>query len=42
MFLGELYNQLNPIGVNIPNGFAVTAAGYRLFRQKIEKSLITS
>jgi pyruvate,water dikinase len=22
--LGELYNQLNPIGVNIPNGFAVS------------------
>jgi pyruvate,water dikinase len=39
--LGELYNQLNPIGVNIPNGFAVTAGGYRLFRQKnnLEKSL---
>jgi pyruvate,water dikinase len=34
MPLGELYNQLNPIGVNIPNGFAVTAAGYRLFRKK--------
>jgi pyruvate,water dikinase len=32
---------LNPIGVNIPNGFAVTAAGYRLFRKKnnLEKSL---
>ncbi|PKH67850.1 phosphoenolpyruvate synthase [Flavobacterium sp. ALD4] len=39
--LGELYNQLKPIGVNIPNGFAITAAGYRLFRQKnnLEKSL---
>jgi pyruvate,water dikinase len=39
--LGELYNQLNPIGVNIPNGFAVTAEGYRLFRQQnnLEKSL---
>jgi pyruvate,water dikinase len=39
--LGELYNQLNPIGVNIPNGFAVTAAGYRLFRKEnnLEKSL---
>ncbi|SEA98511.1 phosphoenolpyruvate synthase [Flavobacterium gillisiae] len=39
--LGELYNQLNPIGVNIPNGFAVTAAGYRLFRKKnnLEKAL---
>jgi pyruvate,water dikinase len=30
--LGEMYNQLNPIGINIPNGFAVTAEGYRLFR----------
>ncbi|CAM2885296.1 phosphoenolpyruvate synthase [Flavobacterium frigoris] len=39
--LGEIYNQLKPIGVNIPNGFAVTAAGYRLFRKKnnLEKSL---
>jgi pyruvate,water dikinase len=39
--LGELYNQLMPIGVNIPNGFAITASGYRLFRQKnnLEKSL---
>jgi pyruvate,water dikinase len=34
MLLGELYNQLNPIGVNIPNGFAVTAGGYRLFDKK--------
>jgi pyruvate,water dikinase len=39
--LGEIYNQLKPIGVNIPNGFAITASGYRLFRQKnnLEKSL---
>jgi len=39
--LGEIYNQLKPIGVNIPNGFAVTAAGYRLFRKKnnLENSL---
>jgi pyruvate,water dikinase len=39
--LGELYNQLNPISVNIPNGFAVTAARHLLFRQKnnLEKSL---
>jgi pyruvate,water dikinase len=31
------YNQLNPIGVNIPNGFAVTAGGYRLFDKKNRK-----
>ncbi|TDE53020.1 phosphoenolpyruvate synthase [Flavobacterium sp. GT3P67] len=31
--LGEMYNQLNPIGISIPNGFAVTAEGYRLFRK---------
>lgn len=23
--LGEMYNQLNPIGISIPNGFAITA-----------------
>jgi len=39
--LGEMYIQLNPIGINIPNGFAVTAEGYRLFRKtnNIEKQL---
>lgn len=31
--LGEMYNQLNPMGINIPNGFAVTAEGYRMFRK---------
>ena len=31
--LGEMYNQLNPKGINIPNGFTVTARGYRLFRK---------
>ena len=30
--LGEMYNQLNPIGIGIPNGFALTANAYRLFR----------
>lgn len=25
--LGEMYNQLNPMGINIPNGFALTAKG---------------
>jgi pyruvate,water dikinase len=32
--LGEMYTQLNPIGVAIPNGFALTANGYRLFTKK--------
>ena len=27
--LGELFRELNPLGVNIPNGFAITAAAYR-------------
>ncbi|KAB1157740.1 phosphoenolpyruvate synthase [Flavobacterium luteum] len=31
--IGEMYNQFNPLGINIPNGFAVTADSYRLFRQ---------
>ncbi len=29
--LGEMFQQLNPLGINIPNGFAVTADAYRLF-----------
>jgi pyruvate,water dikinase len=39
--LGEMYTQLNPIGILIPNGFAVTAEGYRLFRKanNLEKPL---
>ena len=31
--LGEMYNQLNPKGLGIPNGFALTADAYRLFRE---------
>ncbi len=27
--LGEMYNHLTPLGVNVPNGFAVTALAYR-------------
>ena len=39
--LGEMYNQLNPKGIGIPNGFALTADAYRLFRKKnnIEQQL---
>lgn len=39
--LGEMYSQLNPIGIQIPNGFAITADGYRLFRKEnqLEKVL---
>ncbi len=29
--LGEMYQQLNPLGIHIPNGFAVTADAYRFF-----------
>jgi pyruvate,water dikinase len=39
--LGEMYCQLNPIGIKIPNGFSLTAEGYRLFRKEnnLEKPL---
>ena len=45
--LGEMYCQLNPIGINIPNGFALTAQGYRMFRvannlEKILEDLLLS
>lgn len=29
--LGEMYQQLNLLGIHIPNGFAVTAEAYRFF-----------
>ncbi len=32
--LGEMVQELRPKGINVPNGFAVTAAGYRLFLSK--------
>ncbi len=32
--LGEMYNHLTPLGVHIPNGFAITANAYRLFRKE--------
>jgi pyruvate,water dikinase len=31
--LGELYRQLAGAGVRVPNGFAITADGYRHFMQ---------
>jgi len=39
--LGEMYNELNPKGINIPNGFALTAESYREFLRynKIDKKL---
>jgi pyruvate,water dikinase len=39
--LGEMYNQLNPKGITIPNGFALSADAFRLFRKhnKIAESL---
>jgi pyruvate, water dikinase len=39
--LGEMYNQLNTKGINIPRGFALTASSYRLFRlmNNLEKPL---
>lgn len=40
--LGEMYNQLSPLGINIPNGFALTADVYRLFRKENNiESLLT-
>jgi pyruvate,water dikinase len=39
--LGEMYNQLTPQGIGIPNGFALTADAYRLFckTNKLDKPL---
>lgn len=39
--LGEMYQELRPRGINIPNGFAVTAKGYRYFMEKtgLDKSV---
>lgn len=45
--LGEMYNQLNPKGIGIPNGFALTADAYRLFcehnaiEQQLNKLLLS-
>jgi pyruvate,water dikinase len=32
--LGELHRYLRPLGIRIPDGFSVTAAGYSLFLQE--------
>ncbi len=32
--LGEMYSQLNPQGINIPYGFALTADAYRFFSKQ--------
>jgi len=32
--LGEMYRMLTPLGVNIPNGFALTADAYRHFLER--------
>ncbi len=32
--LGEMYSHLTPLGIRIPDGFAVTAAAYRYFLEK--------
>jgi len=32
--LGEMYSKLTPKGINVPDGFAVTAEAYRYFIQK--------
>lgn len=29
--LGEMYQKLNPLGISIPNGFAISADAYRFF-----------
>ncbi len=34
--LGEMYQQLTPRGVNVPNGFATTAGAYRQFLRETE------
>jgi len=32
--LGEMYSNLTPKGIRIPNGFAITAYAYRYFLEK--------
>ena len=39
--LGEMFRELGRKGINIPNGFAITTAAYRLFVKEagIEKGI---
>src|SRR5437588_3387252 len=34
--LGEMYRELTPKGVKVPNGFAITAEAYRYFLRKAQ------
>jgi len=34
--LGEMYNNLTPLGVNVPNGFAITASAYKHYLESNE------
>lgn len=41
--LGEMYRQLNPLGIHIPNGFAVTSEAYRFFlRENLLEAYISN
>jgi pyruvate,water dikinase len=37
-----MYNQLSPLGISIPNGFALTADVYRLFRKENNIEVVLS
>jgi len=39
--LGEMYNNLTSLGINVPNGFAVTASAYRYYleQNQLDKKL---
>ena len=39
--LGEMYNNLTSLGINIPNGFAITSKAYKYFLEsnEIDKKL---
>lgn len=34
--LGEMYQELAPLGISVPNGFAITAEAYRYFLEKAD------
>jgi pyruvate, water dikinase len=40
--LGEMVQQLNPLGIHIPDGFAVTADAYRLFLKENDLEKVVS